>query len=126
VRSEADAVQEILRMVGTKEVQWISNIVLELELKKNPDIQTRNDALAMLSFASDLLIPRPTTVERAGTLEAIGYGAFDALHLACAEEAGVDALLTTDDRFLRQAARGLGKPQVKVSNPVNWLQELRQ
>jgi hypothetical protein len=29
-------------------------------------------------------------------LEALGYGAFDALHLACAEQGLVDVLLTTD------------------------------
>lgn len=126
VRSEANAVQEILRMVSTEEMLWIASVVLESELKKNPNIQMKQDTLALLAFAGDLLIPRPITIERANALEEIGYGAFDALHLACAEDAAVDALLTTDDRFLRQAARNLGKPQVKVRNPVNWLQELRR
>jgi hypothetical protein len=51
-------------------------------------------------------------------------GAFDALHLACAEQAMVDVLLTTDDRFTHQAGRLLGNPTIRVLNPVNWLQEL--
>jgi predicted nucleic acid-binding protein len=126
VRSEADAVQDILRMVGANEIQWISSIVLQFELRKNPNVQARHDALALLSFAGDRVKPGRVVLERARTLEAIGYGAFDALHLACAEKAEVDALLTTDDRFLRQVARGLGKPRVKVRNPVNWLQEMRR
>jgi len=42
------------------------------------------------------------------------------LHLACAEQAQVDVLLTTDDRFLRRVQRGLGNSAIKVENPVNW------
>lgn len=53
-------------------------------------------------------------------LEQIGYGPFDALHLAIAEDSGADVLLTTDDRFTRQANRGLGNPTIPM-NPVNWL-----
>jgi predicted nucleic acid-binding protein len=59
-------------------------------------------------------------------LEALGYGAFDALHLACAEQAAVDVLLTTDDRFIKQVGRRLGKPTIRVLNPVNWVQEMRR
>jgi predicted nucleic acid-binding protein len=59
-------------------------------------------------------------------LEALGYGAFDALHLACAEQATVDVLLTTDDHFIKQVARRLGKPTIRVLNPVNWMQEMRR
>jgi len=62
-------------------------------------------------------------VERADELTALGYGAFDALHTACAEALLADHLLTTDDRFLRKAARHIGKPGVRVLNPVNWLAE---
>ena len=49
------------------------------------------------------------------------YGRFDALHLAAAEEARCDWLLTTDDRFLRKAARGTGQPSVRVRNPLDYL-----
>lgn len=60
---------------------------------------------------------------RARQLEAAGYGGFDALHLACAEAAHADVLLTTDDNFVKRAARGKGKPLVPVRNPVSWLEE---
>jgi hypothetical protein len=58
-------------------------------------------------------------------LATAGYGAFDALHLAHAEETQVDALLTTDDRFVRQTIRGLGNPMIRVVNPVEWVREVR-
>jgi hypothetical protein len=52
--------------------------------------------------------------KRANTLEKAGYGAFDALHLAAGESAGVDVLLSTDDQFIRLALRGAGRPRVAV------------
>jgi len=45
--------------------------------------------------------------------------------LSSAEAGKADVLLTTDDRFLKRAARGIGSPRVLVLNPVNWLREQR-
>jgi predicted nucleic acid-binding protein len=77
-----------------------------------------------MSLAGELLRPDSASIQRARTLEALGYGAFDALHLACGEQASVDVLLTTDDRFIRQAERRLGKPTIRVLNPVKWIREM--
>ena len=46
----------------------------------------------------------------------------DSLHLALCEIYGVDVLLTTDDKFIRAAARL--KIRTKVVNPVVWLMEV--
>jgi len=62
-------------------------------------------------------------IQRAKELEAVGYGAFDALHLSSAEAGGAEVLLNTDDRFIRRAARGVGAPRVRILNPVEWLRE---
>jgi predicted nucleic acid-binding protein len=62
-------------------------------------------------------------VQRAQELEAVGYGAFDALHVSSAEAGGAEVLLTTDDRFIKRAARAAGSPRVRVLNPVEWLRE---
>ena len=63
-------------------------------------------------------------VERATQIEAVGMGAFDALHLACAEVAQVDVFLTTDDRLLRRCALHAGQIRVRVENPLAWLGEM--
>jgi predicted nucleic acid-binding protein len=102
----------------------MASIVLEAEIRRNPDRGRRNDALELISLAGELLRPHSASIERAKALEALGYGALDALHLACAEQALVDAFLTTDDRLIRQVGRGLGKPTIRVLNPVNWVHEV--
>ena len=49
---------------------------------------------------------------------------YDALHLACAEQATVDIFLTTDDRVLRIATRYTAQLKVRVANPLDWLLEV--
>jgi predicted nucleic acid-binding protein len=126
IHAEAEAVEHIFGLVWKQRVEWSASLVLEAEIRRNPNQDKRNDALALLSHAGTLAMPTPTAIQRALLLETSGYGTFDALHLACAEEARADALLTTDDRFIKLAARGIGNPDVRVLNPVDWLQEVRR
>jgi predicted nucleic acid-binding protein len=104
----------------------MASVVLEAEVRRNPNGAARNDALRLISLAGELLRPHRVSIERARALEVLGYGVFDALHLACAEQAAVDVLLTTDDRFIKQVGRRLGKPTIRVLNPVNWVREMRR
>jgi predicted nucleic acid-binding protein len=95
--------------------------VLEAEILNNPNSDTRVEVLELLAASTERIILTNAAFQRAEDLEKLGYGAFDALHLACAEQAQVDGLLTTDDRFIRRVQRGLGNSAIKVENPVNWI-----
>ena len=59
---------------------------------------------------------------RSRVLQDIGLKLLDSYHLAFAEAAEVDFLLTTDDRFVKIADRI--KTAVKVINPLNFLKEI--
>jgi predicted nucleic acid-binding protein len=124
VRIEAEAVERLLERVWKGRLTWIASVANELEVRRNPDDQMRIEGLALLSFAEEVVRPGSTTRARARSLAQAGYGAFDALHLACAEQANVHVLLTTDDRFIGRAARKVGNPTVRVANPVDWLKEI--
>jgi len=125
IHAEAEAVEHIFYLIWQQRIEWSASTILAAELRKNPDAGKRHDAMALLAFAPRLTSPTPQTITRAMQLEAAGYGPFDAFHLACAEADSVDALVTTDDRFMRQAARNLGNPVVSVVNPVDLLKEVR-
>jgi predicted nucleic acid-binding protein len=75
----------------------------------------------MLRFADEMVFPDTRTEARADSLHKTDYGRFDAFHLALAEGADVNSILTTDDRFLRQVQRGLGNPSIQPENPVDWV-----
>jgi len=124
VRLEADAIELVFRHIRAGRAHWIASSILEAELRRNPDSRQRSDALAMLLYATEYRRLRPDVTDRAKVLKLLGYGEFDALHLALAENSTADLLLTTDDRFLRQALRGLGGPSIRVANPLDYAKEV--
>jgi predicted nucleic acid-binding protein len=48
----------------------------------------------------------------------------DALHLACAEKLRVDVFLTVDYRLIKKGKMNTDKLDIRVENPVIWLQEV--
>lgn len=124
IREEAEAVEHILRIVREGGATWVSSSVLEVEIGRNPDSERRRDVSALLTFADEIAVPGPAEASRARSLEALGFAAFDALHLACAEGAAAEVFLTTDDDLLRRARRCAGEVRIRVENPVSWYQEV--
>ena len=125
IRGEAEAVENILRMVRRESVVWISSSVLSLEISRNPDTERRHGAEALLRFAREVFIPDRTTADLALRIEKLGIAAFDALHLATADQSGADVFLTTDDNLLRRSGRGKGLLRIRVLNPVSWIREVQ-
>ena len=121
---EAEAVEQILRLLRAKAFEWLSNAALNAETSKNPDEERRSEVEVLLLLATKTISIDGQIIQRATELEAHGYGGFDALHLSAAEAGRADILLTTDDRFIKKAGRAVGSPRVRVLNPVEWLLEL--
>lgn len=121
IRAEAVAVEQVLDAVNAGKARWLASNILRVELEGNPHEDERNVSLRLLAFASEFLHAQQSTEQRAAVLFAQGYGSLDALHLALAEEAHVEYLLTVDDRFLRRAHRLRGERLPHVVNPVDWL-----
>lgn len=120
IRQEAEAVEEILGWMRAGEIQWISSEALIDEIERSSDIERRLGNAALLTLASESLEVDAAIASRAADLQIAGYGAYDALHLACAEAARADVLLTTDDGFIRKASRRDGEPRIAVRNPLFW------
>ena len=125
VHDEAGAVEGILRLVQDGRATWVSSRVLEIEIGRNPDLERRHDVVALLAFADEVVALQPKDAVRAQSLEQLGFGPFDALHLACAEQGRVDVFLTTDDDLLRRTRRNATAVRVRVENPVSWYGELK-
>ena len=119
IREEAAAVERVSKLVR----DGISSDALADEIDRNPDLERKSGNVALLALASEIIEGNDQIAHRAKSLQRAGYGVFDALHLACAEAARVDVVLTTDDSFVRKASRGDGRPRVAVRNPLSWSQE---
>jgi predicted nucleic acid-binding protein len=117
------AIGRLLNRIQSGEVEWLCSSIVEEEAGRNPDLVKRAIVFAAIAKATSITRAPAAAQRRAEELHGLGYGRFDAAHLAVAELLGVDVLLSTDDRFLRKAARALGNPAIPVLNPVSWLEE---
>jgi predicted nucleic acid-binding protein len=124
IRLETEAILLIMNHLYRKEFMWIGSEILNFELDQISDLGHRNRVKLLLMYIHEYIKIEQTEIDRAKYLESLGFGSFDALHIACAESGKVDIFLTTDDKLLRKAKRFSGKLYVKVINPLMWLKEI--
>jgi len=124
IRLEAAAVGMILERVD--EGRWIhvSSEMAHIEIDANPDSKRRERVHLLLPEPGNVVMLTPAIFARASALESLGFKPADALHVAAAEEAAADVLLSCDDRFCRTAQRHANQLQVPVRNPLVWFEEV--
>jgi predicted nucleic acid-binding protein len=124
IRLEAEATLLILTRIETGSWKWIGSEVLDFEIEQIPDQERKERVRLMTPYISRSILVELAERERAQQLETLGFSAFDALHLACAESGDADVFLTTDDRLLLMATRLSKQLRVQVENPLVWLNEV--
>lgn len=121
VRQETEALEVVLALIRERKILLVSSDALLEEAQQHPDSRRRQEAVALLHVASEIVRTTAATHHRAEALSHLGYGDFDALHIAAAESVSAVVLLTTDDRLIKRVARGLGNVRIPVQNPVSWI-----
>ncbi len=96
----------------------------QIEIAANPDPRRRERARLLLPESGNIVMLTPATFARAAALEKLEFKPADALHVAAAEEAAADVLLSCDDRFCRAGARHRKSLRVVIQNPLEWLREI--
>jgi hypothetical protein len=124
IRLESEAFLIILARCEYGDWAWIGSQVLDWEIEQTPDPERRRRVQLLASYAQHSVSVGPAEVERAETLELLGFAGLDALHLACAESGSADVFLTTDDRLLHRAAAYASDLHVRAANPLTWLEEV--
>jgi predicted nucleic acid-binding protein len=123
IRLEAAAVGMILERVDEGRWLHVSSEMARIEIEANRDPRRRARAQLLLPDPGNLVMLTPAIFNRAAALHLLGFKPADALHLAAAEEAAADVLLSCDDRFCRTAQRQARHLRVPVRNPLDWLSE---
>ena len=123
VRSETQAIIEILDAFERAEHDFYASAALWAESAQTPDADRRHKVEELLKRA-DVQIPfERETEDRAAAIIRLGFRTFDAYHIASAEVGGCDRLVTCDDRFLKAAKRNAAKITVAVVNPISLVAE---
>ncbi len=123
---EAEAVVAILGHVQQGTWLLIGSEALDRELGAAPDADRCQAMLGMASAASESIAITQREYDRSEALMRFGFERLDSLHVASAESAKCDVLLTTDDRLARRAAKHASRLGVEVRNPVDWLLEQKR
>jgi len=123
IRLEAEAVILILLRVHAGTLRWVSSEVVDHEVGLTPDSARRARVTLLAQSAGERVAVEDVDAQRGAELEALGFQAFDALHIACAERSAVDVFLTTDDKLVRLASRRSDRVRVSVKNPLAWILE---
>jgi len=122
VRMECEAILSIIDVCGTGDWSYFSSDVLLDEILETADNDKREKVMLLYNSATEHIKFTEKVFSRAKELERFGIKSFDALHLAGAEAANADVLLTTDRRFINAAKRA--DSRIPVKNPLVWLAEV--
>jgi predicted nucleic acid-binding protein len=123
IKSESDAILQILQKVDSGLHQLCDSAALRAENSQNPNLERRNYVEVLLNQGTVHVTHEPTMDQRVTDLCQHGFRPMDAYHVACAEAGGCHWLVTCDDRFLKKAARAAGIIRVAVINPVSLIVE---
>lgn len=123
IHLESEAILTILqrRQVGVFKI--VGSNILELEMERMHDM-TKKQKVKELYKVADLHINYTENIKKRSKeiMELSKIRTFDSLHIAAAEEAKADVMLTTDDKLERMAERL--ELKVRVMNPLKFAWEV--
>ena len=122
VHLEAEAILSILNHCGSNGWTLVSSNVIDLEVSNIKSVSKREKVIELCSIASEKVTVNSKIEQRAIEIQQVGIKPFDSFHIALAESAEADILLTTDDKLIKLSRKI--QLDVKVENPLNWFTEV--
>lgn len=123
VETEAILIENAIELCKIVGIIIVGSVPLTIEFKRIRDNEKRENVIAFYQSAVNERIKLSTDIQtHAQKLIAQDIKKFDAFHIALAEAAGANYLLTVDDKLERAAAKL--SLNVKIINPLNFLPEV--
>ena len=124
IRLEAESIVVVMRLIGEGKLIWVGSDILICESRRIRQPNEPRDRDEILALLGETLMVDPRDWARIRELRAMGFGFYDAIHIAVAEKGSCDVLLTVDDRLLSLSRRLRARLKVRVENPVTWVHEV--
>ena len=123
IHLESEAILTILKRGEIGVYQIIGSDILRLEIERMSDGVKKQRVKELYQVASMSISYSEEIKDRAAEIVSTSkIRNFDSLHIASAEVAGVDVLITTDDKLEKMAAKLNMK--IKVMNPLKFAWEV--
>lgn len=124
VRLETEAVIQLLAMARSGSLEVAGSPVLAAENSLNPDAVRLERVREVLEELPSVPVDVARVFERGTALCRLGFGPFDAQHIAWAEAAGASVLVSTDDRLLALGKRHPKKLGLRLLTPLECVSEV--
>jgi predicted nucleic acid-binding protein len=124
-RLESEAVMSIIKLAQGGFLDIIGSEAIEFEMENLSDLEKLDNVRELYGIAGkrveydDSIFARAVEIRKRNKY----IRPLDSLHLASAEKAEADLLLTTDDRFMNNAK--LLELTVRVTNPLLFMVEVK-
>lgn len=123
IHLESEAILTILKMGQMKRVIIVGSEILELEINRMLDENKKRKVLDLYKVADMCILYTDNIKKRSEEIISVSkIRTFDSLHIAAAEEANADVLLTTDDKFEKMSEKLDLK--TRVVNPLRFAWEV--
>ncbi len=120
---ERNSVMLILELVEQSAITLVGSEMLVKEINDTVNLYKRSVLQVVYTLCSQEIKVNSGILDRAEEIRHYSNIKYkDSIHLACAEIAKVDALLTTDKKFMNNCSRI--KTYTKVMSPNQWLLEV--
>jgi len=123
VHLETEAIEFILLRFEKGDWRWVGSEAVIYEVNHVTNMDRRFNIFRLMSLIQESRSVNERNIARSDQLIDLGFKALDALHIACAEDTKADVFLTTDDRLQKTAMRNTKILEVRVANPLTWLEE---
>lgn len=120
IRLEAEAKLHIQEDVRAGRYQLVWSYLLDYENGRNPFRERREQIAKWRCYATSDIAVSDALLSQAEHLGRLGLRNIDALHIACALQAGATCFLTTDDGILKKANLIQG---LRVLDPIAFIKE---
>jgi len=121
---ETVAIRGIIDLCRVAGHSVVGSPTVAAEIQRNPDAKKRDATMDFFLQSADRIIClSAAAIKRAQELHVQGLGPIDSLHLALAEVAGADVLITVDDDF-EKICTDKKLSAVRVINPLIFIQEV--
>ena len=120
IRLETESKLFIQDQIKAGNVRFVWSYMLEYENSVNPFPEKKDIIERWGQYASKSVFPNENVSRIAKDLYLQNIKAKDAIHIACAVDAGCDCFLTTDNEIIKKL---VNFKQIKVINPIRFLEQ---
>lgn len=124
IHLETEAILSILKHVEMGDWTLVSSSVVLYEVNNIPNSDKTHRILKLCDKASEIVKLDKQIYSFSKEFMKLGFKSYDALHLSCARKAGVNIFISTDDKLVKKACQNQETLNIKVDNPLHWLQEV--